>query len=935
MVTSIDSSLLLSFYTSKLGASGSGSVAASSSSASKKVAPTAPWQSAQSAQQASAAVTAALAGHKLINENAAKLDLPGASTDYKKLFALYNGLETLGDMAQAVQKKGISDIDKQRLQETFNAGLKEVQAYVDQAQLDKVRLTTGTVTSTSTKTTVPVQATQTEYVTAPIYAGTSADDVPAFQGNVQFTINVKRSGVTHAISIDLNDLGSQPRSMANVVSYINDKLAAEGVDTRFRTVRTPGAENTIKAGGQTIKTGTYGPDQWAFKVVPNGESVSFAATDTAPAVYMSQQVGDPNPDGKASTNDGVVQQQLLKFQTDDSVVDAPVQGPNDTNWVDGRDFAKTLGSEVKTVRATKVAPDGSVYVLADVTGKTAGQDIAGSQDVALLKYDSAGNLQFTQTLGASDTATGLGLAVSADGKQVAVVGSVTGTLNGAIDGPLNSGPTGAFADQTDSFVTVYNANGEEQWTERRGASQADEASQVSFGADGTVYVMGRTKSAIPGSTTVGDWDSYLTAFSPPDSKGKIAVPFAQAFGTSAADKPAGLAVDGNTLITASVEGGHGILRRFDISSGTPVLAATKDLGDLQAGDITGLAIDNGKVIVAGSTSNGALQGGTITNAYSGGTDAYVASFSEDLGGNPADTISYYGGSGDDHATALSVSNGKVFIAGSAGSDLPNEPAVGKKDGFLAQIDTTDGSVAWSRRFTGKDGFAAPSSIAVSDAGASSLDRLGLPTGAILQTPSAYLTTSSSLRAGEQFKVQVGTQSAQTITIDNNETLDTLAQKIRRATGFQADVTIGLNASGVRGLSIKPNNNRTVLEFTPGSADKDALGLLGIPSGIVDVTTVNKAGKVLPADGKGQIYGLGIASGVNLDTTQDATHAANLIAQAQTAIRTAYKDLIATLNPQIAQQQQEAAKKATGKVPAYLTNQIANYQAALDRLTGGG
>ena len=30
-----------------------------------------------------------------------------------------------------------------------------------------------------------------------------------------------------------------------------------------------------------------------------------------------------------------------------------------------------------------------------------------------------------------------------------------------------------------------------------------------------------------------------------------------------------------------------------------------------------------------------------------------------------------------------------------------------------------------------------------------------------------------------------------------------------------------------------------------------------------------------------------------------------------------------------------AAQATGKVPAYLTNQIANYQAALDRLGGGG
>ncbi|MBW8816454.1 MAG: hypothetical protein JF588_23795 [Caulobacterales bacterium] len=932
MVQSIDSNLLLNIYNSKLNlSSGTGTALLTSSSSAAKKAPTAPWSHLPTPKQTSATVASALAGHKLIDENAAKLDLPGASPDYKKLFALYNGLEALGDLASAVQQKNLTPIDKQRLQETFDSGLKEVQGYVDQASFEKLRLTSGTVAITA-KSTLPVPATPTEYVTRPLYAGSSADDVPAFQGNVDFTITIKRSGVTHDVDVNLADMGLQTRSMANVVNFINGKLSTEGVDTRIRTVRLPGVEKTTTAGGQTIKLG-MGPDQWSLKVVPAGEAVSFSTTATAPAVYMSQAVGDPNPDHNAATNDGVIQQQLLKFQTDTSTVDAPIQGPNEANWVDGREFAKTLGPEVKTVHATKVAADGSVYVLADVTGKTAGQDISGTQDVALLKYDSAGNLQFTQTLGASDSASGLGLAISDDGKKVAVVGSVVGQLNGAVDGALNSGPTGAFADQTDSFVTVFNSNGDEQWTERRAARAADEASQVAFGTDGTVYVAGRSKSAMPGATTTGDWDNYVEAFSPPDSKGKIAVPFTQNFGTAGADKPAGLVVDGTNLVTASVENGHGILRRYDISSGTPVLSATRDLGDLQAGDITGLAIDNGKVIVAGSTTNAALSGGTITSAYSGGVDAFAASFNADLSADPADAIAYYGGAGDDHATALSVSNGKVFIAGSAGTDLPGQPAVGKKDGFLAQLDIGAGTVDWSRRFTGKDGFAAPTSIAVDTAGASALDRLGLPQGTINATPSAFLTTNSSLRAGDQFTVKVGTSGvAQTVTIDNADTLDTLAQKIRRATAFQSDVTIGLSSAGVRSMTIKPNNSRTILEFSAGKADKDALSLLGIPEGIVDVTTVNKAGKVAPADGKGQIYGLGLPSDLNLNSTDGATHAANLIAQAQSTIRNAYKDMVAALNPQAAQQ--AAAKASTGKVPAYLTAQIANYQAALDRLTGG-
>jgi hypothetical protein len=47
------------------------------------------------------------------------------------------------------------------------------------------------------------------------------------------------------------------------------------------------------------------------------------------------------------------------------------------------------------------------------------------------------------------------------------------------------------------------------------------------------------------------------------------------------------------------------------------------------------------------------------------------------------------------------------------------------------------------------------------------------------------------------------------------------------------------------------------------------------------------------------------------------------------IRTIYKDLVAAATPKSAQ-----ALAASGTVPKYLTNQIANYQAALDRLTGG-
>lgn len=932
MVTSIDSSLLLGYYSTRAGASGSVGLASGSPS-SKKVAPTAPWTSGITAAQTTESVKSALAGRKLINESAAQLDLPGASQDYRKLFAMYQGLSTLNGLVEQIQKKGLTTTEKTRIQSTFAKGLDEVMTYSKAAGLDKVRLTSGEV-GTSTKTTIPVQSNKQEYTTTPIFAGTSSEAVPQFAGDVKFAIAVKRSGVTYNVDIDLNDVVGT-RSMANVVNFINDKLQAAGVDTRFATQRLPGAERTITAGGQTIKLGP-GPDQWAFKVKTGGETVSFSAADTAPAVYMAQGVGDPNPDGKIDTNDGVITQQLLKFQTDTTNVDGPVAGQNETNWVDGRAFAKNLGSEVKAVRATKVGPDGSVYMLADVTAKTGGQELKGAQDVALLKYDPAGNLVYTRTLGASDTATGLGLSVAADGR-VAIAGSVVGGLNGAQEGPMNS--SGAFSDQTDSFVTVFNADGEEMWTQRRGARLADEASQIVFGDNNMVYVAGRSKSALPGTTALGDWDSYIEGFGPPSTatltKGKVPTTFTQSFGTAGSDKPAGMVLDGTNLITASVENGRGVLRRFDISSGSPVLTSTRDLGDLQGGDIVGLALDGGDVVVAGTTANGSLAAGTTTRAYNGGTDAFAARIAKDL--SPGGSIAYYGGAGDDKATAMSVSNGQVYVAGSTGTTgLPGEDgdpdlaAVGKKDGFLVGLNVAAGSVDWARRFTGKDGFAAPSSIAVDATGASSLDRLGLPKGTFDTTDSKRITAASSIRAGEQFTVRAGTGRAQTITIDEAETLQTLAAKIKRATGFQAKVTV-TSGSGISKLTVTPLNDRTIIEFGAGKVGKDALEFLGIPEGIVRNTEIDSKGASVPADGKGQIFGLGLESDLKLDSAVEIAHAAADISTAMGVIRKAYKDLVAQATPQ--SNVPAASEAVTGTVPKYLQDQLANYQAALTRLGG--
>jgi len=901
--------------------------------------PPPPWNSQETAQQAGVKVQNALAGHNVIGTDttfsSAKVSTGNPATDaktmaynqdYQQLFNLYQGLSTLSDLATRAQAKNLAPVEQGQLAKAFAAGLSQVTAFVDNTKFTNLRLALGTDRS-STSSTLKVTTGDSSYESPPL-ANTLTDDIPALAGAMVFNIAVKRIGQTINVPIDLSNLGAQPRSLANVIGYINTQLAAAGVDTRLASNRFPGQPQTVNVGGKAV-TVAPAQDQYGFKVnVSTGESVTFSAPQTAGAIYMAQTVGDPNPDNDPTTNDGVTNVQLAKFQTDTNQVATPPQVAGQANFVDGRVFAQNLDSDVTTVRSTQVGADGSVYMLADVKGSVNGQGINGDTDVALLKYDSAGHLIYTRTLGASSDATGLNLAVSANG-QVAVAGSLTGDLLGATQGALNSGATGSFAENTDSFVTLYDASGQELWTERRGSRLNDEADQVAFSGDGsTVYVAGRAQGQMPGATTpIGDYDGYIEGFTT-DTTGAPKATFTQSFGTTGPDKPQGMVVNGNNLITASVENGHAVLRTFDVSSGQPVLSATRDLGDLQGGSIAGLSMANGQLVVAGTTSNGALSAGAIKNAASGGSDAFVAQISADLSTQPTDAIAYYGGAGDDRATSLAVSGNQVFIAGIAGTDLPNQPVVGKQDGFLASIDMSTGQATWSRRFTGKDGVDAPTAIAAAPTGASVLDRLGLPSGTLTTTDSQELVAQSSLRPGDQFTLTGGGGLPKTVTIDPGETFETLIQKINRASGFEATASVFHNLDGTKQLKIVPTYGSITVQVGPGPVGKDALQTLGLSEGTINLTQVVK-GKVVPADGGSKIYGLGLSQNLNLNDPTQITHTLASVATAMGNVRTAYRDLTNAENPPPAN-----AGNANGAVPTYLQNQIANLQAGLARLTGG-
>ncbi len=1013
-----DPSLLTAYYNAKMGISsaaasdgttgsttGTGTDSTASPTGSAD-APTSPWAYNTTMPQESDLVSSVMQGHNFIDPNAVTSDVLGSSADYTKLFTLYQGLNALEGIATAAQAKNVSPNQLAAYQRRFLEGMSEVQGYVSDTKYDHVSLTEGALTN-ELKNTVGTARTNSTYIAQNIQTGSAATAVKAFQGDVKFTMTVKRTGTAtpYTINFDLSEMGDQTRSMSNVVSYMNAKLKAAGLDTKFAVNMTPAVPQTETVNGKTVTLSQGTPSFGLELKGVSFESVAFSAADTADAVFVAQSTGDPTKTpttSSSSTSDTStttsttsstssttatattdVTSQLLKFQADTGATGAALSDTlskvGDTYYVAGEAEQTNLPTSVANVvtgtkqsentvasnaLATAAGSDGSVYVLANVDDTTDSQAIKGTQDVALMKYDSAGNLVYTRMLGASETASGYALAVSDTG-QVAIAGSVTGALD--INNPSTTTnkyglpvATGVAAStaplsgldptQSDSFVTVLDASGNEEWTQRRGAQGADQATSVAFGADGSVYVGGKTMTTMPGATTgeQGGWDGYVMGFS---AQGQPQ--FTQQLGTAQTDSTAKVAVDGNTLYVASLQNNQATLSSYTLGSQqvtttdtkgvsttttktVATLDATRSLGGLGGGNISGMSVYDGKVYLGGSSgSNTLLAGATVTKAASGGFDAFALSVDSDLTDTSQDEIAYYGGAGTEKNAQVQFANGKAWISGQTTGAIDGTTQIGKQDGYLARLNIDTGQVEYQTRYTGTDGVVNTSSLAVSAGSSSVLDKLGLPQGSVLYTDSNLITANSAVRAGDEFYlVDPDTGVKKTITVDASDTMKTLATKIVRASGYKltVDVTKVLGKQ-LDQLDIKPSGTSSQMEFLAGPAGKDALAGLGLPSGLVS----NQAGQTMDASSSNYTtsqkpMGLSFDPSLNLNSTANINDAVTALQATIKKVQAVYTYLKYG-DPQSSSSTSKG--NTSGTAPAYLTAQIANYQAGLSRLLGTG
>lgn len=730
-----------------------------------------------------------------------------------------------------------------------------------------------------------------------------ADEVAALLSDDTASITFNTVWGARTVSAQLQP--GDPRTLESVALRLNEALAAAGYDL--------GVAATALSGGGAGLRAVSG----ASHTVSGVSAIALGAAShglTLDPIDAASRADDPV--GALTVAERAARGAAVTLTVP---ANSPFTAPsaNASGWFAGRAFDVSVGGglQIATARSVATGADGAVYVLADLGGDSASSAIKGARDVALLKYDSAGKLVFSEMLGASESASGFALAVSADGK-VAVAGSVEGALNGT-----------AAKGGADSFVTMFDASGKELWTSRRSATGADQVNAIAFAPDGSVIVAGQTESALAGQVALGGADGYVRGFSA--SGGEL---FTRQFGSGGADAATALMVrdsgaGGIEIVTGGVESNRGVLRSFSYAASAGLsVGATRDIGYFYKGAINAIVADGSSLYVGGEVGADRVTVGASAVGAVAGQEGFVARLDAGLVSTALDRTTYIGSANDDAVRNLAIVNGDVYAAGVTAGVLAGQGAHGSKQSFLARLGD-DGAADWTRTFSSVGGAISLTSMAVDQSGASVLDVLGLPRGVLPTNDSGALVSRSALRAGDEMQIGVDGRRLTTIRIGEKDTLATLVTQINRAIAGAGRAEI-VKADGVERIKITPLAGKAV-RLEAGRAGRDALGGLGLGQGVIAAN----------AEGRGALktYGLGlVAADLRLDSKANIANSKAEISAAISIVRQAYEALLNPNAKELTDEEKrlQARRQNAGVAPEYYTARLANYQAALARLGGG-
>jgi hypothetical protein len=926
LVTGLSSDLLAGWYGARASAAAasaaSNPLAAVGKSDFKSVIP--PWDVRFDQPTTDERLRDALGSGAFIDEAAAKLSSADATPSEHKLFALYSALAKLSAIAGHAGDKTTPEIMLTSLNARFGNGLQQVLDYAGSInETDLVVLPGEKARKLDAGIEIPRHLST--YTTKIVHRSATIDAMAQLTGAEQFTIAVTKGGVTTNVEIDLSDLGAGSPSLDAVIGFLNQRMQDEGMVTRFKKERVVALDKDGKEPSPL-------PQTWALKIEGTStEKLSFSAPGSGTAVYLA---GNSGKTGQTTA-------QMLKLDatgasptlmtsarieaTNDDTGATPAPPPTGTPPATSTS-AKPDTSAQTSAGGSAIDSDGNLYVVGTTEGSLGGEVLQGTSDVYLTKFDSTGQVVWQRMLGAAEAAVGAAVAVDASGNVV-----IAGRVKAGFDGSLSN-------TSLNSFVTKLDRSGQELFTRDVGPLSDDGAAAVAIGADGSIYFGGRTKGAIAGgATSAGGEDAIITKLS---SSGSLL--YTRQLGTSGNDRVTGLGVgaDGN-LVALMMQGSHAIVTKFDASNGSAPALWSQDLGDLAGGEAAALAIDAGRIYVGGATNTGAVGGGTVHGSYLGGSDGFYVALD---GTGSTQTTSFLGTLSTDRIRAITAVGGEVYVAGETSGDLGGG-VTGAVNGFAAKFDAA-GDNAWTYQYSGRNGEARAYGINVDANGSSVLDLLGLPKGRIDYTEATTITAQSTVRAGDEFSISVNGAAPRKITIKASETLNSLTFKINAVLLLDGKASVR-RVPGASTLRIAPSGPGVRIDFIAGAGGKDALKGLGLPEGtIIDTSTTGAAsgsssdpvldrifGTSEDASAAPNYVGLGLDSALKIDSRAAANNINQTLQAAMASLRTVFRTL--NQDPRILALLNSPNGNKDGKVPAYLTQQIANYQAGLARLTSGG
>ncbi len=856
---------------------------------------TAPWQQ----PGPNTPLSAQLAAIKRLSTIIDKTPTRDASlpADVQTSFVAYKALEQLRVLAESASAKTASSAMRLSLDAIFAKGLGDLQDFLAAAPTDKVKLAFDKPSRRAESVAMAPTTAPTKTLAVGILDARNAA-IPGIAGNEILSVSLSKYGVTESVTVDLSTV-TQPPTFDGIATALNAAIASVPMrDTNGAIVLDGNGDPVAKYsshfsvekndGKWGLALNALGVEKVGIDQVGAKDSLIVASGQTAldaPTTTKITRFDDPA---------GAVTQKTLRtiaaIDRDATAVAAlnpPKPAVNGATAPEPQTIWATT-----TARAIATDAQGNSYVVGTTAGDLGSNRVDGAEDLFLTKLDSEGRVQWQRTLGASGGAQGAAVSIAANG-DIVVAGTVSGPFNGSL---------GA---DSDMLVVKFDANGDEKFATSVRALGNEEANAVAVGADGTIYLGGRSGT--------GGGDAFLARISATG-----ALQERRTINSGGSDSVTALAIDGSgELLALTKENGTATLRRIDAQS------LTGDLGSLALGsaDARAIAVSaTGEIAVVGATL-GALSG-TQVNSTSGGRDGFVARIDAGLSGA---SVSYLGSADDDQADSVTFMTGALYVGGRTTGAMDGARR-GAVDGFISRIDTATGAIQSTTQFGQTALRTEPVRIAAAAGGAGIMGALGLQRGSVNGSDSTKLVAQTSLRAGDEFTLKVDGKTAKKIVVTADDTLTTLADRIRKATGIDITVTTPkVGDKSVLRIDAKPGH---AIELIAGADGRDALAKLGIePQRLSAAPVVPKdAPRVRP----GGTFGLGLSDAYSLATAESAALALKTIESAismtQTAFRSLYWDdgKAALAN---------GGSNFSGGPSAYQQKQLAMYQDALSRLGG--